>query len=129
MSGYTELIKTYYEENRINPIPWSELSLTQRDYWIALYLQASVAEKLTEKTVDMVNEPPHYNSGPKCPGCNRTIQCIDIVRWLPFNPGNSIKYLWRRYFGGKAGEDAIEPVRKAHWYLQDEIRRLEQEPT
>lgn len=76
---------------------------------------------------DLVNNPPHYTNGPKCPGCGRTIECIDITRWLPFNPGNAIKYLWRRYFGGKAGENGIEPVRKARWYVNDEVERLELE--
>lgn len=80
-----------------------------------------------DSDVDMVSHPPHYTNGPKCRGCGRTIECIDITRWLPFNPGNSIKYLWRRYFGGKAGEDSIEPVKKARWYLDDEVARLEEE--
>jgi hypothetical protein len=76
---------------------------------------------------DLVNHPPHYTNGPKCRGCGRTIECIDITRWLPFNPGNSIKYLWRRYFGGKVGEDSVEPVEKARWYLDDEVARLKLE--
>lgn len=79
----------------------------------------------TRPSADLVNHPPHYLGGPACPGCGRTIECIDVTRHLPFNPGNVIKYLWRRYFGaGKVGEDSIAPVRKAIWYLTDEVERL-----
>lgn len=78
---------------------------------------------------DPVDHPPHYTSSPaKCSGCGKPIECIDVTRHLMFDPGNVIKYVWRRYFGGKAGEDEIEGLRKAAWYLADEIKRLGGKP-
>lgn len=74
--------------------------------------------------VDLVNHPPHYTGGPPCPGCGRAIECIDITRHLPFNPGNTVKYVWRRFFGRKAGESNVEGLKKAVFYLNDEIERL-----
>lgn len=62
---------------------------------------------------DNVNHPAHYN---KVPG----IECIDVVRHFNFNRGNAIKYIWR---AGAKG-DEIEDLRKALWYIEDEIKRL-----
>jgi len=66
---------------------------------------------LNEETI---NHPKHYNSHPA------GIECIDVVEHLPFNIGNSIKYLWRAGLKG----DAIEDLRKAIWYIEREIQRL-----
>lgn len=66
-------------------------------------------------TDDPVNHPAHYNSHPA------GIECIDVVEHFPFNVGNAIKYAWRAGLKG----DAIEGLRKAAWYLDREIRRLE----
>lgn len=62
---------------------------------------------------DTVNHPKHYNSHPS------GIECIDVVRHM--NRGNAIKYIWRA--GDKGNE--IEDLKKSIWYLQDEIKRLE----
>lgn len=40
---------------------------------------------------------------------------------MTFNRGNAIKYIWRA--GDKGNE--IEDLKKAIWYLTDEIKRLE----
>lgn len=64
---------------------------------------------------DNVNNPKHYNSHPS------GIECIDIVRHMNFNRGNAIKYIWRA--GDKGNE--IEDLKKALWYIQDELKRLE----
>lgn len=69
---------------------------------------------------DNVNHPAHYNSsGIKCE-CGRQIECIDITRHQSFNVGNIIKYLWR--FEHKNG---LECLKKAAWYLNDEINKQE----
>lgn len=69
-------------------------------------------------TVDNVNHPPHYNSSKaQCP-CGRKIECIDITRHMNFNIGNAVKYLWR--FEHKGG---LEDLKKAKWYLEDEINK------
>lgn len=64
---------------------------------------------------DMVNHPPHYAD--TVPG----VECIDVARHFNFNRGNAIKYVWR---AGAKG-DEVEDLRKAVWYLNDEIARLE----
>jgi hypothetical protein len=64
---------------------------------------------------DPVNHPKHYTNHPS------GIECIDVVRHMNFNRGNAIKYVWR---AGEKGP-VIEDLRKAIWYLQDEIKRLE----
>lgn len=66
---------------------------------------------------EAVNHPPHYNSHPS------GIECIVIARHYNFNIGNVIKYLWRA--GLKGGK--LEDLKKAKWYLEDEISRLENE--
>jgi hypothetical protein len=66
---------------------------------------------------DPVNHPAHYTSHPS------GIECIDVVRHMNFNLGNVIKYLWRA--GLKEEGTTIEDLKKAAWYLNDEIKRRE----
>jgi hypothetical protein len=63
-----------------------------------------------------VNHPPHYTSHPS------SVECIQITEHFNFCIGNAIKYLWR---AGLKGE-ALEDLRKAAWYINREISRLEQ---
>lgn len=65
--------------------------------------------------MDNVNHPTHYNSHPS------GVEAITVTEHFNFNVGNAIKYLWRA--GLK--ESAIEDLRKAAWYCQREIQRLE----
>lgn len=67
---------------------------------------------------DSVNHPQHYNALPN------GIETIDVTEWFGFSLGNAIKYIWR---AGKKG-DTLEDLRKARWYLDREINRLEQDP-
>lgn len=67
------------------------------------------------KENDPVNHPAHYTSHPS------GVECIQITRWMNFNLGNVIKYVWR---AGNKG-NAIEDLKKARWYLDDEIKRRE----
>lgn len=67
------------------------------------------------KENDPVNHPAHYTSHPS------GIECIQITRWMNFNLGNAIKYIWR---AGNKG-NALEDLKKARWYLDDEIERRE----
>lgn len=66
------------------------------------------------ETADMVSHPPHYLGHPS------GVECIEITRHMNFNLGNALKYIWR---SGQKG-DAVEDLRKAVWYLNDEIQRL-----
>lgn len=72
--------------------------------------------------VDIVNHPPHYTSDPS------GVECITITRHRNYNVGNAIKYLWRAGLKGDSGQSAkkkqIEDLRKAVWYIEDEIKRL-----
>lgn len=65
---------------------------------------------------DSVNHPSHYNQG--------KYEVINVINdWkLNFNRGNVIKYVARA--GHK--DDELEDLRKARFYLDDEIKRLEE---
>lgn len=63
---------------------------------------------------DAIN-PAHYRKHPS------GIECIEVTRHMNFNIGNAMKYIWRHMDKG----DPIENLRKAQWYLADEITRLE----
>lgn len=83
-----------------------------------------MAIRLDGKECDSVNHPPHYNNSKAQCNCGRRIECIDVTRHIGFNIGNAIKYLWRCDLKGKKLED----LKKAAWYIQDEIKKLESEP-
>lgn len=68
-------------------------------------------------THDVINHPAHYTSDPS------GVECIQITRHRNFNIGNAIKYLWRA--GLKDGNSNVQDLKKAVWYLTDEIRRIE----
>jgi hypothetical protein len=65
---------------------------------------------------EQVDHPDHYNQHPA------GIECIDVIEHLTFNTGSAIKYAWRA--GLKPGADALTDLRKARWYLDREIARL-----
>jgi len=69
----------------------------------------------TLQTSDMVNNPAHYNSHPS------GVECIAITKHMNFCLGNALKYIWRA--GLK--NDKVEDLKKAIWYLQTEIERIE----
>lgn len=60
-----------------------------------------------------VNHPKHYNAHPA------GIECIDVVEWMNFNPGNAVKYIWRADEKG----NSIQDLEKAKWYIEREIKR------
>jgi uncharacterized protein DUF3310 len=64
---------------------------------------------------DPVNHPAHYTS--------RGIECIDVAEGLSFCLGNALKYIWRAGLKG----DPVEELKKARWYLDREIKRLEEQ--
>lgn len=63
---------------------------------------------------DTVNKPKHYNSHPS------GVQCIEVTEHHNFNVGNAIKYLWRSEL-----KNGLEDLKKAQWYINREIERLE----
>jgi hypothetical protein len=73
---------------------------------------------LAQQAHDAVNHPKHYTSDPS------GVECIQITRHRNFNIGNAIKYLWR---AGLKEDAKIQDLRKAIWYIEDEIKRLEEQ--
>ena len=63
---------------------------------------------------EMVNHPSHYNQG---------IETIEYIEsWsMNFNTGNVIKYVTRAGYKN----NQLEDLKKAMWYLQREIGRIE----
>jgi len=70
---------------------------------------------------DPVNFPKHYRSNPAQCRCGKGIECIEVARHFNFCLGNALKYIWRADHKG----NAIEDLKKARWYLDDEIKRRE----
>lgn len=64
---------------------------------------------------DMVNHPPHYGNHPS------GVDCIDVVEWMNFNLGNAVKYIWRH----DNKDNPLQDLKKARWYLDREIQRIE----
>lgn len=62
--------------------------------------------------------PAHYKAHPS------GVECITITRHMGFSLGNAVKYIWR---AGLKNEDPVADLRKAVWYLEDEINRIERE--
>lgn len=72
---------------------------------------------------DLINHPSHYNSSEAHCDCGRRIECIDVTRYMGFNSGNVVKYLWRSDY-----KNGIEDLKKARWYLDDLIKSIEGYP-
>ena len=74
-------------------------------------------ERVSEKVCDNVNHPSHYTSG--------KIEVIDFIedKHLGFHLGNAVKYISRA--GRKDPARTVEDLRKAAWYLNRQIERLE----
>ena len=74
---------------------------------------------------DRVNHPSHYTWLKELCG----IEVIDITRHMNFNLGNVIKYVLRSGHKSEEGmsnkQKRIEDLKKAVFYLNDEINRLE----
>ena len=64
---------------------------------------------------DPVNHPPHYTNHAS------GVECITVTEHMNFCRGNAMKYLWR---AGEKGQE-IQDLRKARWYIDREISRLE----
>lgn len=64
---------------------------------------------------DPVTHPAHYCAHPS------GIECIQVTEHMGFCLGNAVKYIWRSSDKG----NAIQDLRKAIWYIEREIARLE----
>ena len=74
-------------------------------------------QKVSGKVCDNVNHPAHYTFG--------NIEVIDFIedKKLGFHLGNAVKYISRA--GRKDPARTVEDLRKAAWYLNRQIERLE----
>jgi hypothetical protein len=86
-------------------IQFTKEEVERRNAWLA---------GAKDTPVDAVN-PAHYRSHPS------GVECIQITEHMNFNLGNATKYIWRSSLKG----DAVEDLKKAAWYLDREIKRLE----
>jgi len=73
------------------------------------------------KEHDNVEKPSHYNTG--------NIECIEAIEEAltdkeirGYFKGNCFKYLWREQY-----KNGLEDLKKARWYLDRLIKRLEKE--
>lgn len=67
--------------------------------------------------MDNINHPKHYNNHPS------GIECIEVTKHMDFLTGNAVKYIWRHEQKGRP----IEDLKKAVWYLNEKIKKLEEE--
>lgn len=91
---------------------------------LAMYSIFSDFKELPIKKTEQVSHPSHYAWLKDLCG----VEPLDICRHLDFNTGNAIKYLLRKdkVDGNKTKtEKRIEDLRKAVFYIQDEIKLLE----
>ena len=74
-------------------------------------------QRASGKVCDNVNHPAHYTFG--------NIEVIDFIedKKLGFHLGNAVKYISRA--GRKNPDKTVEDLRKAAWYLNRQIERLE----
>lgn len=70
---------------------------------------------LLDRQDEIIERPKHYTEHPS------GIECITITEHMPFCLGNVIKYVWRAGLKG----DRLQDLKKARWYLEREINRLE----
>ena len=66
---------------------------------------------------DPVSHPAHYTG-------KNGVECIQVTEQFNFNRGNAIKYIWRA--GEKDPSKEIEDLKKAVWYIEREIKRIEE---
>lgn len=79
-------------------------------------LEGQTGALIAAASADPIN-PGHYKSG--------GLEAIDVIEAfdLSFCLGNTVKYVLRA--GRKTGEATLTELKKARWYLDREIARLE----
>lgn len=65
---------------------------------------------------DPVEHPAHYTQYP--------VEVIELTRHMNFCRGNAVKYIARA--GHKDKSKELEDLKKARWYIDDEIKQLEE---
>ncbi len=106
----THVKKALVLARKANP----EAAFIVLDSWLENFPADSLASEN-----DPVNHPKHYTSHPS------GVECIEITRHMGFNLGNVVKYIWRD--GLKDCDVPLQDLKKALWYLQDEIKMREKD--
>lgn len=131
---YTELLSDWVEEfgKHYDKHEPSIVELLEQQEWeqasLSDYLEQEAEEDReyydglnelmdSESPWAVINWPSHYNSDPS------GIQPIQITQHMSFCLGNVVKYVMRAKYKGKE----IEDLKKAQYYLNKEIERLEGE--
>ena len=112
------LMNSWYQRDLMNS--WYHCKIRMPEYENNVEQSNESANKKTEQ----VSHPSHYAWLKDLCG----VEPLDICRHLDFNTGNAIKYLLRKdkVDGNKTKtEKRIEDLRKAVFYIQDEIKLLE----
>lgn len=102
---------------------WKNSIIGDNLNWSELPFNSIIMGEQSEMT-EQVSHPSHYAWLKDLCG----VEPLDICRHLDFNTGNAIKYLLRKdkVDGNKTKtEKRIEDLRKAVFYIQDEIKLLE----
>ncbi len=73
-------------------------------------------DAMARRQEEAVNHPPHYLQHPS------QVECIQITEHMNFCLGNAVKYIWR---AGLKSDAAVQDLKKAKWYIEREIARLE----
>ena len=79
----------------------------------------SPGSRATDTVEDPIN-PKHYKLSPS------GVEAITVIEHMTFNLGTACKYMWR---AGLKTPDPIEDLKKAIWYIQREVERLEKAKT
>lgn len=113
---------SWAERGRLSP--WEPV---ESDNLLSVKLEESDHQDETTELIKRLNEgvlalegsdeinPAHYKRFP--------VEVIDIAENLPYNLGNVVKYVTRA--GHKPGADELTDLGKALWYLEREIKRIE----
>ena len=111
------------EKDSIDYKPYIDMAMQEAHaYEHEEAVRKALQDLATKQTVseDVVNSPSHYNSG--------GIECIQAIEasmepeaFQGYLKGNTLKYIWRMSYKGKALEDC----KKAQWYLNKLISTLE----
>lgn len=97
----------------------AHLTMPAKDYTLKEVIEMAKEKMPGPLAHDPVNHPAHYTSHPS------GVECIQITRHMTFNCGNAVKYLWRN--GLKDGAPSVQDLKKAIWYINDEIKRIEEQ--
>lgn len=94
------------------------VEVEEKPYCFKCYDELCEDGTVDPESSEAVDHPQHYNNDVS------GVECIDVIEDKSFNIGNAIKYLWRAGNKGKLLED----LKKARWYVNREIERLEHGP-